>query len=128
MHLGQLLLGSSWEADNRFREQQAAVREKLVKLYRKVLELEMNCVCATASTWNAGAKNVVGWNTMDKLVTTLLDLDAQVVQLVQQHCTAQSRDSMLERYKDVDMLSPKGSEDDVSRTKGHPLQTAQIAV
>lgn len=126
MHLAQLLLSSSWQAEQNFRQQQSNVREKLIKLYRKVLELEMNCVCATASAWNTAAKNVVGWNTLDKLVNILVELDEQVVDIIKQHCAEKTREILLPRYLDLDITSPRGSESMDSITS-HPLQMTQIA-
>ncbi|TWU74956.1 hypothetical protein ED733_005369 [Metarhizium rileyi] len=123
MHLAQLLLASSWEVDQRFREQKNETREKLVRLYRKVLEFEMNCVCATASAWNTAAKNVVGWSTMDKLVNSILDLDRQVVQIVETHCAEGIRSTLLHQCSDLDM----GSEAAGESPAVHPLRTTQVA-
>ena len=111
MHLAQLPLGGSWEAYHQLQDEQRNIREKLVKLYRKVLELVMNCVCATASSWNAAAKNVVKWNTLDNLINTICDLDEQVAQIVRQNCHARAKEALLERFKDLDLSESTGEKD-----------------
>ncbi|KAK9440551.1 hypothetical protein VB005_05183 [Metarhizium brunneum] len=126
MHLAELLRANSWGAEHQFREQQYAVRERLVNLYQKVLELEMNCVCATASAWNTAAKNVVGWNTLDKVVKDLLDMDAQVVEIVEKHCAERTRETLLQEYLDLDMSWTTGAEVIVESTTSHPMQMAQV--
>lgn len=66
----------------------------------------MNCVCATASAWNAAAKNVVRWATMDQLVRSVVELDEQLVGVVRAHCTARVQDSLLVHYRDCDVSAP----------------------
>ncbi|KAG8423358.1 hypothetical protein J3458_000260 [Metarhizium acridum] len=127
MHLAQLLLANSWGAEHQYREQRHALRERLVKLYQKVLELEMNCVCATASAWNTAAKNVVGWNTLDKLVNNLLHMDAQVVEIIEKHCAERIRETLLQENQDLDMSWTTGGVVIVESTTAHPMQMTQVA-
>ncbi|KAK2593274.1 hypothetical protein QQS21_009039 [Conoideocrella luteorostrata] len=106
-HLAELLRDGSWDADKEFSEQQSAAKEQLVKLNRNVLEFEMNCVCATASAWNAAARNVVGWNTLDQLVNSIHELDEQIVKVIKQSCTENVQDNILQQYRDVDLSGPR---------------------
>lgn len=99
----QLQVAGSWEDHDKFRQHQSATRDMLVRLNGRVLEFEMNCVCAAASAWNAGARNVVGWNTMDQLVDSIIKLEEQVIETVEQNCTAKVRDTLLMQYRDVDI-------------------------
>ncbi|EHK44646.1 hypothetical protein TRIATDRAFT_6711, partial [Trichoderma atroviride IMI 206040] len=82
MHLSELMLASGWKSDADFNREQNGVKERLVKLYRKVLEFEMNCVCAAASTWNNAAKNVVGWHALGSLVRDIETLDDELAELI----------------------------------------------
>lgn len=101
----QLQVPGSWEDHDKFRQNQSATRDMLVKLNGRVLEFEMNCVCATASAWNAGARNVVRWNTMDQLVDSIIKLEEQVIEIVEQNCTAKVRNTLLMQYRDMDIPS-----------------------
>ncbi|QPH10595.1 hypothetical protein C2857_001983 [Epichloe festucae Fl1] len=103
--LTPLQVPGSWEDHDKFRQNQSATRDMLVKLNGRVLEFEMNCVCATASAWNAGARNVVRWNTMDQLVDSIIKLEEQVIEIVEQNCTAKVRNTLLMQYRDMDIPS-----------------------
>lgn len=63
----------------------------------------MNCVCASASGWNPAAKNVVSWNALAKMVTTIQDNDAELFENVQDASTKQN---MMQLYKDLELPSP----------------------
>ncbi|KAG6163608.1 hypothetical protein E4U27_002427 [Claviceps purpurea] len=102
MHVAQLLDARCWKDDERFRKTLQNTRDTLIKLYRKVLEFEMNCVCATASAWNAAARNVVGWNTIDQLMDSIKELDEQTIETIKLHCSEKVRDALLGQYGDVD--------------------------
>lgn len=65
MALAQLLDHRAWPA-------------ALVDLFRAVLKLEMNCVCAAASAWNTAAKNVVGWAELGALARQIARADADL--------------------------------------------------
>ncbi|KHN95905.1 uncharacterized protein MAM_06267 [Metarhizium album ARSEF 1941] len=110
MHLALLLLPNSWQPDDELRGQRNVVRERLIGLHRKVLELEMNYVCAAASVWNAAGKNVIGWDSVDKLVKTVLELDGQFAEVVEKHCVEGTRERLLQLCRDVDMSAATGSE------------------
>ncbi|KAG5916210.1 hypothetical protein E4U42_007771 [Claviceps africana] len=106
MHAAHLLDARYWTDDDRFRKTQQATRDTLVKLNRKVLEFEMNCVCATASAWNAAARNVVEWNMMDQLMNNIKELDEQVIETIKLNCAEKTRDNLLAQYRDMDPVSP----------------------
>ncbi|KAG5932602.1 hypothetical protein E4U53_001250 [Claviceps sorghi] len=105
MHAAHLLDARCWRDDDRFRKGQQATRDMLVKVNRKVLEFEMNCVCATASAWNAAARNVVEWNMMDQLMNNIKELDEQVIETIRLNCGEKTRDNLLAQYRDLDPVS-----------------------
>ncbi|KAM5341611.1 hypothetical protein ACJ41O_014642 [Fusarium nematophilum] len=83
MTLPRALHPSSWASPADFQRLQPHVYQTLLDLYRRILEYEMNIVCAAASAWNMAARNVVdwqGWKAMDdavksKDVELMADLD-----------------------------------------------------
>jgi hypothetical protein len=103
MHLSELMLASGWKSDAEFYREQDGVRERLLKLYRKVLEFEMNCVCAAASTWNNAAKNVVGWNAMASLVDDIETLDAEFAELIKKYIARGVAESILRYNSDLEL-------------------------
>lgn len=103
MHLSELMLISGWKSDADFNREQDAVKERLLKLYRKVLEFEMNCVCAAASTWNNAAKNVVGWHAMDALVRDIETLDDELAQLINNYIARGVAESILRYNSDLEL-------------------------
>lgn len=82
MHLSEILLASAWKNDLDFNAQRDRVRDRLLQLYRKVLEFEMNCVCAAASSWNIAAKNIVGWHGLGAIVREIEELDNEMTALM----------------------------------------------
>ncbi|ODA80881.1 hypothetical protein RJ55_03841 [Drechmeria coniospora] len=82
---------------------QESTRAILVRLYRKVLELEMNCVCATAGAWNSAAKNVVGWTSLGTLVAEIVELDRRVRALVEKEGEVGVREMLLAMDVDLDL-------------------------
>ncbi|KAG5975286.1 hypothetical protein E4U55_007747 [Claviceps digitariae] len=119
MHTAHLLDARYWKDDDRFRKRQQATKDMLVKLNRKVLEFEMNCVCATASAWNAAARNVVEWNRMDQLMNNIKELDEQVIETIKLNCPENARDTLLAHYRDMDPAST---------STGHRLSGADATV
>ncbi|KAL7931528.1 hypothetical protein V8C35DRAFT_282526 [Trichoderma chlorosporum] len=85
MHLSELILASAWKSDADFYSQRDRTKERILKLYRKVLEFEMNCVCAAASSWNNAAKNVVGWHKLGTMVRDIEELDAEISNLITEY-------------------------------------------
>lgn len=105
MHLSELMLASGWKSDADFNREQVGVRERLQKLYRKVLEFEMNCVCAAASAWNNAAKNVVGWHALGSLVRDIETLDDELAELINKYIAKGVAESIL-RYNTDLKLDP----------------------
>ncbi|KAF4460411.1 ankyrin repeat domain-containing [Fusarium albosuccineum] len=71
MTLPRALHPSSWTSPAEYQRLQPHTRQTLLDLYRRLLEYEMNIVCAAASSWNMAARNVVdwqGWKAMDDAV------------------------------------------------------------
>ncbi|PTB38502.1 hypothetical protein M441DRAFT_70877 [Trichoderma asperellum CBS 433.97] len=116
MHLSELLLASGWKSDADFNREQDGVRERLLKLYRKVLEFEMNCVCAAASTWNNAAKNVVGWHALGSLVRDIETLDDEIAALINNYIARGVAESILRYNSDLklDQVECQGSARDGS--------------
>lgn len=91
---------SKREAERRYE----GARDSTVRLYRRVLEFEMNCICATASAWNQVAKNAVRWSTIGELVDTICQDDEQLVALVNDAMSQMpQRQQLLERDTDLDV-------------------------
>lgn len=125
MLLSQLLLPSTWRDDAAFRRAQETqqTREMLVGLYRKVLEFEMNCVCAAASSWNNAAKNVVGWAGLAALLDALREADAAVAGYVERNCDEGARAVLLGLYRDLEVAEGV-AEVVVPPTRGAAMNTA----
>ncbi|PHH59128.1 hypothetical protein CDD81_3704 [Ophiocordyceps australis] len=107
MALAHVVEPSSWTHKSDYLRHQDATRASLLGLYRAVLELEMNCVCAAASIWNMAAKNVIGWASLGELLEAICQADAHVAELVEHHCTPSTR-ARLARL--VDSHEGEGSE------------------
>ncbi|KAK5996467.1 hypothetical protein PT974_01801 [Cladobotryum mycophilum] len=102
-HLSELMISSNWKDDRDFRRQQPHTREYIVTLYRKVLEFQMNCVCAAASTWNHAARNVVGWKDMGSLVESIRDADRQIIEEMERFAKESTKETLLGYSKDLDL-------------------------
>ncbi|KAH7323042.1 hypothetical protein B0I35DRAFT_192482 [Stachybotrys elegans] len=107
MYLSQLLMPETWRSGSSFRAQQemGQTRELVEKLYRKVLEFEMNCVCASAISWNNAAKNVVGWQSLGALLEAIREADAELARYIDAYCTESARARLLPLNKDFDAVS-----------------------
>ncbi|KAJ4160277.1 hypothetical protein NW754_003403 [Fusarium falciforme] len=85
------------------------VRQTLLDLYRRILEYEMNIVCAAASAWNMAARNVVdwqGWRTMDDAVR---EKDVEVMGEMERYGTNEARALMEEKKKPAPEGGGRGS-------------------
>lgn len=111
MHLTHLLQCPSWidaedfEArQHEFRYRRDRAKDVILRVYRRVLEFEMNCVCATASAWNSVARHTVRWQSLGKLVDSILELDEQLHELVEDYVVeGPRRQQMLARDVDLDV-------------------------
>lgn len=111
MNLTHLLRCPLWrDADDfekhqeEFRARREHCREAILNLYRRVLEFEMNCVCATASAWNSVARHTVRWNGLGELNEQIREADALVRDLVCKHVVETTRQTkMLSLDVDLDV-------------------------
>ncbi|KAL6889134.1 hypothetical protein GGI43DRAFT_416551 [Trichoderma evansii] len=101
MALSEVMLASGWKSDADYNREKDGVRERLLKLYRKVLEFEMNCVCAAASTWNNAAKNVVQWHALGSLVRDIETLDNELAELINTYIARGVAESILRHNSDL---------------------------
>ncbi|KAI8724113.1 NACHT-N domain-containing protein [Fusarium sp. LHS14.1] len=91
MSLARCTYPSSWASSEDYERLQLQVRQTLLDLYRRILEYEMNIVCAAASAWNMAARNVVdwqGWRTMDDAVR---EKDVEVMGEMEKYGTDEAR-------------------------------------
>ncbi|KAG9255553.1 uncharacterized protein F5Z01DRAFT_547462 [Emericellopsis atlantica] len=111
MHLTHLMQCPSWvdAGDFEARQHEFAVRrdrsrDAITKVYRRVLEFEMNCVCAAASAWNSVAKHAVRWKTIDKMVDGIYESDEAARELVNELVVeGPRRQKMATRDVDLDV-------------------------
>ena len=111
MHLTHLMQCPSWvdAGDFEARQHEFATRrdrsrDAITKVYRGVLEFEMNCVCAAASAWNSVAKHAVQWKTIDKMVDGIFESDETARELVNELVVeGPRRQKMATRDVDLDV-------------------------
>lgn len=111
MHLTHLLQCPSWfDADDfdarqhEFQYRRERAKDIVIRVYRRVLEFEMNCVCATASAWNSVAKHTVRWQSLDKLVDSIFECDERLRELINEYVVEGTRrQQMLARDLDLDL-------------------------
>lgn len=111
MNLTHLLRCPLWhDADDferrqeEFRASRDRCRDAVLRLYRRVLEFEMNCVCATASAWNSVARHTVRWNGLAELNEQILEADRVARELVMEHVVETTRQArMLSLDVDLDV-------------------------
>lgn len=103
MYLSQLLLRESWQDHKLPASHAQQTRDSVLRLYRRVLEFEMNCVCAAASVWNKPAKNVVDWNSLPGLISAIEDAEATVKADVELHATEAVQKWLLRCDRDLEL-------------------------
>lgn len=111
MHLTHLLQCPSWvDADDfearhkEFAYRRDKAKDAVLRLYKRVLEFEMNCVCATASAWNQVAKHAVRWQTIGQLIDDICEADEKARGLIDELVVEGSRrQKMLSRDVDLDV-------------------------
>ncbi|KAI7768074.1 hypothetical protein LZL87_011050 [Fusarium oxysporum] len=104
MTLHRVLHPSSWTSLPEFQRQQPQVHQTLLTLYRRILEYEMNIVCAAASAWNMAARNVVDWHGWKAMADAVRDMDAELMGYVEKNGTDEVRALMEVQRK----LEPEG--------------------
>ncbi|KLU85947.1 hypothetical protein MAPG_04966 [Magnaporthiopsis poae ATCC 64411] len=87
MALSRVLLRESWSNDAEFQRFREVLDDKMVALYRKLLEFEVRCVCAWASPFLAAAKDMVGWHGWDDLVTSIKTVESELNADISQYST-----------------------------------------
>ena len=115
MTLHRVLHPSSWTSLPDFQRLQPHLYQTLLDLYRRILEYEMNIVCAAASAWNMAARNVVDWHGWKTMADAVRESDAELMSHVEKSGTDEARAIMEAQRK----LDPEGGgrgelEDDVS--------------
>ena len=111
-HLTRLLQAPGWADEAQFRAAHAQTRDSIAKLYRKVLELEMVCVCAAASAWNLAAKNVVDWQGLGALTGAIDELDEELRGVVDRCAVGVLRAALLADFHDLDVGDAGAAEKD----------------
>ncbi|KAJ4270533.1 hypothetical protein NW762_002220 [Fusarium torreyae] len=91
MTLSRALHPSSWTSYEDFQRLQPHVRQTLLDLYRRILEYEMNIVCAAASAWNMAARNVVDWHGWKAMGDAVRDKDDELMSDVEKNGTDEAR-------------------------------------
>lgn len=94
MAASQILLRDNWESETEFARLHIHTRQTVLDLYRKLLEFEMNCVCAAASAWNFGAKNVVDWNGWAGMARAIHDADEVLRRDMERYGTRDARERL----------------------------------
>lgn len=103
MELVRLLQRPMWDKNADYSSRGYKTRDAVLRLYRKILEYEMNCVCATASAWNTVAKHVVRWNTMGKLIEEIIEADEAVYGFVTTCLAEDQQKQLLQLNADLDL-------------------------
>ncbi|KAF5025779.1 hypothetical protein F66182_2112 [Fusarium sp. NRRL 66182] len=91
MTLPRALHPSSWTSVQDYQRLQPHVRQMLLDLYRRILEYEMNIVCAAASAWNMAARNVVDWHGWKAMADVVREKDAELIKYVERNSTDEAR-------------------------------------
>ncbi|KAF5227902.1 hypothetical protein FAUST_11461 [Fusarium austroamericanum] len=104
MTLHRALHPSSWTSLPEFQRLQPHLRQTLLNLYRRILEYEMNIVCAAASAWNMAARNVVDWHGWKARSDAVRDTDAELMSQVDKSGTDEAKALMEVQRK----LDPEG--------------------
>nr|CEG05540.1 unnamed protein product [Fusarium clavum] len=104
MTLHRVLHPSSWTSLPDFQRLQPHLHQTLLSLYRRILEYEMNIVCAAASAWNMAARNVVDWHGWKTMADAVRESDAELMSHVEKSGTYEARAIMEAQRK----LNPEG--------------------
>jgi uncharacterized protein YsxB (DUF464 family) len=106
MTLHRALHPSSWKSLPDFQRLQPQLHQTLLNLYCRILEYEMNIVCAAASAWNMAARNVVDWHGWKAMSDAVRDTDAELMNHVDKSGTDEAKAIMEVQRK----LDPEGGE------------------
>ena len=92
MSLYAILLRENWTSESDFETLRLHTRQTLLDLYRRILEFEMNIVCAAASSWNFAAKNVVDWHGWRGMAQRIGDADEELRRDIEKYGTEDLRE------------------------------------
>lgn len=92
MSLYAILLRENWTSEADFQNLRLHTRQTLLDLYRRILEFEMNIVCAAASSWNFAAKNVVDWQGWRAMAGRIREADTELVGCIERFGTEDLRE------------------------------------
>ncbi|KAI9150247.1 hypothetical protein HJFPF1_10005 [Paramyrothecium foliicola] len=109
MFLTQLLLPASWRDQKDFHSKKDEARDMVIAQYRRVLEFEMNCVCATATSWNMAAKNVVGWQGLGKLDESIREGNDELRAFIEKYCIEAVSSRLVALDRDQEVHTPTSS-------------------
>ncbi|KAM0195205.1 hypothetical protein ACHAPA_000929 [Fusarium lateritium] len=102
--LHRALHPTSWTSQPEFQRLQPHIRQTLLDLYRRILEYEMNIVCAAASAWNMAARNVVDWHGWKAMADAVREKDDELMGYVEKSGTDEAKALMEVQRK----LTPEG--------------------
>lgn len=85
MHLPRALHAKSWKSPIDHQRIAPQMRQTLIDLYRRLLEYEMNIVCAAGSAWNMVARNVVNWKGWTAMIEAVRDKDDEITRHVSKY-------------------------------------------
>ncbi|KAF7549485.1 hypothetical protein G7Z17_g6368 [Cylindrodendrum hubeiense] len=97
--LPHILHRSAWQEERDYLRLREHTREALLVLYRRILECEMNCVCAAASTWNRAARNVVDWQGWQAMAEKMREADEELSQDIEQYATKEAAELLRQDAK-----------------------------
>ncbi|KAH7129988.1 hypothetical protein B0J13DRAFT_563666 [Dactylonectria estremocensis] len=97
--LPHILQRSAWRDERDFLRLREQTREAVLVLYRHILECEMNCVCAAASSWNRAARNVVDWHGWQAMAERMREADAELTRIVEKHVTEETQELIWQGVK-----------------------------
>lgn len=122
MSLPYLLMRDSWRDDTDFDRLCDRTRDRIYRIARKALEFEMSCICATASAWNAQAKNTVRWSSLESLVQELVGMGGELAQ----HIDSYASDAVAREFlrRDHDFQDQQQADADAQSSGPQPTAVA----
>lgn len=99
--LPRILQRSAWQDERDYLRLREQTREALVVLYRRILECEMNCVCAAASSWNRAARNVVDWQGWRAMADKMREADEELARDIERYATEETHKSLTQASNPV---------------------------
>ncbi|KAK7397747.1 hypothetical protein QQX98_012888 [Neonectria punicea] len=85
--LPHILHQGAWQHQRDYLRLREHTRDAVLALCRRILECEMNCVCAAASAWNRAARNVVDWHGWQAMADRIREADEELARDVERYAT-----------------------------------------